>query len=241
MSKSKIMGINVNSVNVQQATKNLRCLILKIPFMFLGSLVGGYSLWARVIKAIYGEDGKIGSNCKGGSKTCWSSIVNEDLWHMDGILKVRFPRMYALELDKSITIGEKLGHHTLSDTFRRCPRGGMEQAQFDDLVTCLQQVSMAPCADRWIWTRNSTGIFTVASARQFIDGIISAGGDLKTSWNRFIPNKVNIHAWKVMMNGLATKYNMSRRDGGIFRIMRWSRILAGKIGYQSCGFLERIN
>ncbi|GJR51854.1 RNA-directed DNA polymerase, eukaryota [Tanacetum coccineum] len=360
MSKSKIMGIHVNIDNVNQAAENLGCLVLKIPFMFLGSIVGGNmhrlslwkdmidrvkrrlskwkmkmlsiggrltlvksvlgsmpifqlslfkapsgilktlesirrnffngldgsskkiswvnwnkviapkdkgglgvsslyalnrsllfkwiwrfltqgsSLWARVIKAIHGEDGNIGSKCKGGSKSCWSSIVSEvktlenkgidlmqflkikigngdsirlweDPWHVDGILKVRFPRIYALELRKSITIGEKLGHHNLSDTFRRCPRGGVEQLQFDDLVTLIQKVSIAPIADRWAWTRNSSGEFTVASARQFIDVKISAGGEFKTSWIRYIPNKVNIHAWKVMSNALATKFNMSRR------------------------------
>ena len=193
-----------------------------------------------MIKAIHGEDGNIGSKCKGGSKSCWSSIVSEvktlenkgiglmqflkikigngdsirlweDPWHVDGILKVRFPRIYASELRKSITIGEKLGHHNLSDTFRRCPRGGVEQLQFDDLVTLIQQVSIAPIADRWAWTRNSSGEFTVASARQFIDDKSSACGEFKTSWIRYIPNKVNIHAWKVMSNALATKFNMSRQ------------------------------
>ena len=72
-------------------------------------------------------------------------------------------------------------------------------------------VSIAPIADRWAWTRNSSGEFTVASARQISDDKSSAGGEFKTSWIRYIPNKVNIHAWKVMSNALATKFNMSGR------------------------------
>ncbi|GKC90162.1 RNA-directed DNA polymerase, eukaryota [Tanacetum coccineum] len=80
------------------------------------------------------------------------------------------------------------------------------------LLECLMyQVIRATMADRWMWTRNSSGEFTVSSVRQFIDDKICIGGDHKTTWIRFIPNKVNIHAWKVMLNALPTKFNISRR------------------------------
>ncbi|GKE18749.1 RNA-directed DNA polymerase, eukaryota, reverse transcriptase zinc-binding domain protein [Tanacetum coccineum] len=360
MSKSKIMGIHVNNDNVNRAAENLGCLVLKAPFMYLGSTVGGdmhrlsrwkdtidrvrrrlskwkmkmlsiggrltlvksvlgsmpifhmslfkvpsgilkvlesirshffnghdisskkvswvnwnkviaskdkgglgvsslyalnrgllfkwiwrfltqgSSLWAKVIKAIHGVDGNLGSNSKGGMKSCWSSIVTEvnalankgidlmqflrikmgngdsirlweDPWHEGGILKLRYPRVYALEMCKSITIGGKLAHPNLSDSFRRYPRGGAEFSQFGEFSALMHQVIRAPMADRWMWTRNSSGEFTVASVRQFIDDKICIGGDHKTTWIRFIPNKVNIHAWKVMLNALPTKFNISRR------------------------------
>ncbi|GJY97005.1 RNA-directed DNA polymerase, eukaryota, reverse transcriptase zinc-binding domain protein [Tanacetum coccineum] len=193
-----------------------------------------------VIKAIHGVDGNLGSNSKGGMKSCWSSIVTEvnalankgidlmqflrikmgngdsirlweDPWHEGGILKLRYPRVYALEMCKSITIGGKLAHPNLSDSFRRYPRGGAEFSQFGEFSALMHQVIRAPMADRWMWTRNSSGEFTVASVRQFIDDKICIGRDHKTTWIRFIPNKVNIHAWKVMLNALPTKFNISRR------------------------------
>ncbi|GJY18419.1 RNA-directed DNA polymerase, eukaryota [Tanacetum coccineum] len=215
MSKSKIMGIHVNNDNVNRAVENLGCLVLKAPFMYLGSTVGGdmhrlsrwkdtidrvrrrLSKWkmkmlsiggrltlvksvlssmpifymslfkvpsgilkvlesirshffnghdisskkiswvnwnkildarffalAKVIKAIHGVDGNLGSNSKGGMKSCWSSIVTEvnalankginlmqflrikmgngdsirlweDPWHEGDILKLRYPRGYS--------------------------------------------------------------------------------------------------------------------------------------------------
>ncbi|GJU86800.1 RNA-directed DNA polymerase, eukaryota, reverse transcriptase zinc-binding domain protein [Tanacetum coccineum] len=112
---------------------------------------------------------------------------------------------------KSITIGGKLAHPNLSDLFRRYPRGGVEFSQFGEFSALMHQVIHAPMADRWMWTRNSSGEFTVASVRQFIDDKICIGGDHKTTWIRFIPNKVNIHAWKVMLNALPIKFNISRR------------------------------
>ncbi|GKB98888.1 RNA-directed DNA polymerase, eukaryota, reverse transcriptase zinc-binding domain protein [Tanacetum coccineum] len=105
----------------------------------------------------------------------------------------------------------RLTHPNLSDSFRRYPRGGAEFSQFGEFSALMHQVIRAPLADRWMWTRNSSGEFTVASVRQFIDDKICIGGDHKTTWIRFIPNKVNIHAWKVMLNALPTKFNISRR------------------------------
>ncbi|GJR72291.1 RNA-directed DNA polymerase, eukaryota [Tanacetum coccineum] len=40
MSKSKIMGIHVDNVNVSRAANKLGCLVLKTPFLYLGSFVG---------------------------------------------------------------------------------------------------------------------------------------------------------------------------------------------------------
>ncbi|GKC22706.1 hypothetical protein Tco_1024856 [Tanacetum coccineum] len=57
----------------------------------------------------------------------------------------------------------KLAHPNLSDSFRRYPRGGAEFSQFGEFSALMHQVIRAPMADRWMWTRNSSGEFTVAS------------------------------------------------------------------------------
>nr|GEW62816.1 RNA-directed DNA polymerase, eukaryota [Tanacetum cinerariifolium] len=41
MGKSKIMGVNVDNAKVSRAAVKLRCLVLKAPFVYLGSIVGG--------------------------------------------------------------------------------------------------------------------------------------------------------------------------------------------------------
>nr|GFA33446.1 RNA-directed DNA polymerase, eukaryota, reverse transcriptase zinc-binding domain protein [Tanacetum cinerariifolium] len=82
------------------------------------------SIWARVVKAIHGEDGCVGKELKAGARSCWLNIVNEasivkehgvnffeflkpklgdgakfsfwdDKWCEVGILKSRFPRIRA--------------------------------------------------------------------------------------------------------------------------------------------------
>ncbi|GJS39467.1 RNA-directed DNA polymerase, eukaryota [Tanacetum coccineum] len=147
-----------------------------------------YSLWARVIKAIYGEDGKIGSGSKVGYKSIWRVIVQEmevfkaqgidlysfmqkklgngadtffwdDVWRGDMALKQRYPRLYALELNKKIDAASKLTHESLISSFRRVPRSGVEQSQLIDLMAYIEGVVLGVSPDRWSWALEGSGEF----------------------------------------------------------------------------------
>nr|GEV96766.1 RNA-directed DNA polymerase, eukaryota, reverse transcriptase zinc-binding domain protein [Tanacetum cinerariifolium] len=214
-----------------------RGLLFKWVWRFLNH---GTSLWARVIKAIHGADGNIGGDVKGSSNSCWLTIVKEikilstkgsnlmnymcirvgngentllweDNWRDGGILKDRFPRIFALESCKSISVGSKFAQPSFHHSFRRQPRGGAEQMQYAEFVQLMQQVILAPMTDRWIWTLDSSGEFSVASIRNLIDNKLCSENNQQTRWCKYVPIKVNTHAWKVMTNSLATKFNISRR------------------------------
>ncbi|GJU74239.1 RNA-directed DNA polymerase, eukaryota, reverse transcriptase zinc-binding domain protein [Tanacetum coccineum] len=130
-----------------------------------------------------------------------STLFWEDMWYDGGRLKDRFPRAYTLESCKSITVRSKLTHPNLSHSCRREPRGGVEQTQMDEIAM----------QDRWTWSLNSSGEFSVASVRNLIDSRLLPKGDNRTRWIRYVPSKVNTLAWKVMTNSLPTRFNISRR------------------------------
>ncbi|GJX20356.1 RNA-directed DNA polymerase, eukaryota, reverse transcriptase zinc-binding domain protein [Tanacetum coccineum] len=65
--------------------------------------------------------------------------------------------------------------------------------------------------DRWTWTLNASGDFSVASVRNLIDTTMLPKGEYQTRWIRVVPIKVNTFAWKVMTNSLPTRFNISRR------------------------------
>ncbi|GJV24015.1 RNA-directed DNA polymerase, eukaryota, reverse transcriptase zinc-binding domain protein [Tanacetum coccineum] len=203
----------------------------------------GNTLWARIIKAIHGVDGRIGVNSRVGITSCWTSITKEtnmllmkgidlmqymrikvgngestafweDKWCEEGALKDRFPRVYALESCKHITVAAKFSQPTLSYSFRRHPRGGCEQDQFQKLEDLVRLVILTPIDDRWIWGLENTGEFSVASVRRLIDDKMLPSLECKTRWINYVPIKVNVHAWKVMTDSLPTRFNISRR--GIF-------------------------
>ncbi|GKD44506.1 hypothetical protein Tco_1269151, partial [Tanacetum coccineum] len=136
------------------------------------------SLWKRVIKAIHGDDGKIGKSSKAAFSSSWLDIVNEmvifkkqginvysfihkklgngkdtafweEVWREDEAFKYKFPRLYALETCKGIDVAAKLTYISLDYSFRRYPRGGVEQAQFIDLRTKVTDISLVNMRDRW--------------------------------------------------------------------------------------------
>nr|GEZ20039.1 RNA-directed DNA polymerase, eukaryota, reverse transcriptase zinc-binding domain protein [Tanacetum cinerariifolium] len=57
--------------------------------------------------------------------------------------------LYALEMCKSISVAEKMGHPSLSHSFRRMPRGGVEQENYDLLCLKVTDLVLPNISDRW--------------------------------------------------------------------------------------------
>nr|GEV01165.1 RNA-directed DNA polymerase, eukaryota, reverse transcriptase zinc-binding domain protein [Tanacetum cinerariifolium] len=206
------------------------------------------SLWARVIKALHGEDGKIGKKVKSTYPSLWLNIIHEvELLKLRGIdllsfihsklgngvntsfwdvawcggtaFKVLYPRMYALELIKSIDVASKMSHSGLEYSFRRNPRGGVEQVQFNRLQEKVEGCVLINMNDRWVWSLEGSGVFLVASVRKLIDDALLPGVNTKTRWIKAVPIKINVHAWKVKLDCLPTRLNISRRGMNIESIL----------------------
>ncbi|GJS49859.1 RNA-directed DNA polymerase, eukaryota, reverse transcriptase zinc-binding domain protein [Tanacetum coccineum] len=135
-----------------------RALMFKWVCRFLSQ---NSSLLANVIKSIHGDHEKIGKQVKVSYPYIWLDIVKEvDL-------------AYALESCKNIDVASKLSQNSLAFTFRREPKRGVEQDQFDSLKAMVEAV----------------------------------------------PIKVNVLAWKIKLDNLPTRLNISRRGMDIDSIL----------------------
>ncbi|GJW91008.1 hypothetical protein Tco_0168561 [Tanacetum coccineum] len=123
----------------------------------------------------------------------------------------RYPRLYALKVKKTVDVASKLSHENLTWSFRRVPRSGVKQDQLTDLTISGRCCFLVTRADRWYWTLDGSGEFSVASARKVIDDNRFPKVSTQTRWIKAVPIKVNIHAWKVRMDCLPTRLNISRR------------------------------
>ncbi|GKD83355.1 RNA-directed DNA polymerase, eukaryota, partial [Tanacetum coccineum] len=135
----------------------------------------------------------------------------EDKWHDSFVLKDLFPRLYVLETNKKMSVGEKLKATSLDSTFRRKPRGGIEQSQYEELVHMVSSTTLIPKNDRYVWSLDNSGSFSVASLREVIDAKRYVGGKSSTRWVKYVPIKVNVMAWKIKLDAIPTRINMSRR------------------------------
>ncbi|GJY95837.1 RNA-directed DNA polymerase, eukaryota [Tanacetum coccineum] len=75
----------------------------------------------------------------------------------------------------------------------------------------IDGVSLVDMSDWWVWTMEGSGEFSVASIRSLIDKCSLPDVTTKTRWITRVPIKVNIHAWKVKLDCLPTRLNISKR------------------------------
>nr|GEU33542.1 RNA-directed DNA polymerase, eukaryota, reverse transcriptase zinc-binding domain protein [Tanacetum cinerariifolium] len=218
-----------------------RALMFKWVWHFITQ---GSSLWARVIKALHGYDGKIGQKVKSCYPSLWLYIIHEvemfksrgiDLvslihsklgngantsfwevaWHGGSPFKSLFPRLYVLETQKKIDVASKLSHSDLDVSFRRPPRGGVEIQQFEHMKKKVEGCILADMMDIWCWALEGSGEFTITSVRKMIDDFMLPEVSSKMRWIKAVPIKVNMHAWKVKLDGLPTRLNISRRGNDV--------------------------
>ncbi|GJV24883.1 RNA-directed DNA polymerase, eukaryota, reverse transcriptase zinc-binding domain protein [Tanacetum coccineum] len=206
------------------------------------------ALWTKIIKGIHGEDEKIGKHVRSHHPSLWLDIVKEvqhiqrqgtdlmgfihrkmgngvdirfweDKWRGDNTFQSDFPRMYALETQKNISVALKLSHDDLLCSFRRAPRAGAEELQYIQLVKIMEGITLFDSKDRWRWSLEGCGEFTVASVRNLLDANSLPVVSSKTRWIKAVPIKVNIHAWKVKLDILPTRLNISKRGMDIESIL----------------------
>nr|GFB15923.1 RNA-directed DNA polymerase, eukaryota [Tanacetum cinerariifolium] len=196
MSKSKILRVHVESDRVKEAALRLGCLTLKTPFLYLGSKVGGSMSrlheWDEVVERVKMRlsKWKMKSLAIAGRLTLLKSILGSMTIFTMSIFKVPLGVLRILQSIRSHFFnGHALGSNkaswpSLEFSFRRNTRGGVEQEQLGDLVTLMHDVSLSPMADK------------VGS---------------KTRWIKYVPIKVNVNAWKVKLDALPKRFNVSRR------------------------------
>ncbi|GJR84160.1 RNA-directed DNA polymerase, eukaryota [Tanacetum coccineum] len=133
-----------------------------------------------------------------------------DCWFGDIPFCVKYPRLFALELDKQVSVESKL-LSSMESSFRRNVRGGIEQHMLEELTSTLETVSLSNSCDRWICDLTSDGVFRVNEVRNCIDDIFLPSQVIETRWVRFVPIKVNIFIWRARQDCLPTRVNLVRR------------------------------
>ncbi|GJW60643.1 RNA-directed DNA polymerase, eukaryota [Tanacetum coccineum] len=167
LANKKNRGLGVNSFFAMN-----RALLFKWVWRFK---IQKEVLWVKVVKSIHGNYGGI-ANLGGINRSltwleCLKSVdqlkkkrVNLmsfvhkevgdgkdtlfwlDPWLEDGPFKCKFPRVYALEDNKHVSVGDKL-NMGISASLRRFPRGGAENSQMNNLRHLVNEVVLSGKSD----------------------------------------------------------------------------------------------
>ncbi|GJS58182.1 zinc finger, CCHC-type containing protein [Tanacetum coccineum] len=174
--QKQMIGLVVSSNVLQAAASLIGCSIFNCSFNYIGVKIIRRNFFMELI----GSDRKLALDwLEYGSKPSkqeWWSLVSLILivvprrsqWQdvilavirfksKEGCaLKVLYKRLYALEMCKSISVAKKMGHPSLSHSFHRMPRGGVEQENYGLLAQKVADLVLPNISDsaevptRWL-------------------------------------------------------------------------------------------
>ncbi|KAJ0716027.1 putative reverse transcriptase zinc-binding domain-containing protein [Helianthus annuus] len=131
-----------------------------------------------------------------------------DPWLKDKPLKDLFPNLFALEVVKACSVRDRVQGVWL---WRHEPELGEELAEFSSLLSDLSAVNLQPKVDGWRWLGDASGSFSVSSVKSLLAGAVSMPVNFIISWNKWVPSKCNLLAWKAEMNRIPTADALRRR------------------------------
>nr|GEX91878.1 RNA-directed DNA polymerase, eukaryota [Tanacetum cinerariifolium] len=100
---------------------------------------------------------------------------------------------------------------SVTQFFRRDPRGGIELQQLTDLISLLDSTIVSNSKYRWYCDLTGDGEFRVKELCKFIDDMSLPSHTEVTRWVKFIPIKVNIFVWRARRDCLPTRANLVHR------------------------------
>ncbi|GKD91459.1 hypothetical protein Tco_1366966, partial [Tanacetum coccineum] len=217
--KTKVYGIGVGIEEVTSLAQRMRC---------AASLYGGDggltaynegikrsgSTWSSIVKVGRVIDQSGVNFCSSFGRKMGNGYNTRfwlDKWVGENVaLCGNFPRLFRLEIDKDISVGEKRcwrdGGWVWDWSWTRNPRGRAitELMKLTTLTNfCVTNVQL----DSWSWLLDDKGIFTVKSLREKTDEatLNATITPQKTKWNTYIARKICISVWRLQQQRLPVR------------------------------------
>lgn len=94
----------------------------------------------------------------------------------------------------------------------RDPRG-RTAGEFTDLLGKISDLSLSSSDDKWVWNLDPSGGFSVSSLTHMVQHKLNAElfSNIQYIWNSWVPRKVNICWWRMLLNRILTHEKLASR------------------------------
>ena len=93
------------------------------------------------------------------------------MWCGGVLFKMQFHRLFSLSLLKDGLVSDFWTSGGWNFSWRRGIREGVEAEQLESLIQILTPIQLTSIPDRWSWSLDPSGVFSVSSMRRYIDSI----------------------------------------------------------------------
>ncbi|GJY07102.1 hypothetical protein Tco_0374156 [Tanacetum coccineum] len=133
------------------------------------------------------------------------------MWLGDSALYQRYNRLFRLDVNEDCYVADRWSNNRWNWQWRRQIEGGRIRDMFTDLMAQIQQIQLTSDEDSWQWLLGNNGVFTVRETRKHIDRFILLVLDTRTRWSKFLPRKIDVFMWRLALDRLPHRFNLSRR------------------------------
>ncbi|GKA29338.1 RNA-directed DNA polymerase, eukaryota [Tanacetum coccineum] len=195
------------------------------------------SFWVKIIKALHGKEGGFDVQSCNFNGT-WSRIIDssnylhlkgiiplnslcfrvgcgtrirfwKDIWIGDSPLHIRYNRLYRLDQDKDCLIIDRIENGQWKWNWSRTNIGVRNTAYLRDLLTEISLIDINVDEDSCVWWIAKDDIFTVGEMRRIIDSMLLPSLVPPTSWYKVLSRKINIFLWRLYLDRLLHRLNLS--------------------------------
>ncbi|XP_071732701.1 uncharacterized protein [Rutidosis leptorrhynchoides] len=89
--------------------------------------------------------------------------------------------------------------------------GATNEALLRYLCEKINQVAIGEGSDYYVWSLSNDVGYSVSRTRAHIDDYVLPSAHLSTMWCLQVPRKINIFVWRLALDRLPTRLNLSRR------------------------------
>ncbi|GKC76718.1 RNA-directed DNA polymerase, eukaryota, reverse transcriptase zinc-binding domain protein [Tanacetum coccineum] len=127
--------------------------------------------------------------------------------------------LYHLDTNADCFLSDRRVNNSWIWDWKRQVLGSRNEANLEDLVSELGQVQLIDKPDSWTWILDNDDVFTVHATRVHLDSWLLPSCSPCTRWPKSLPRKVNIFVWRLALDRLPTRLNLSLRGLDIPSIM----------------------
>ncbi|XP_022019235.1 uncharacterized protein LOC110919270 [Helianthus annuus] len=118
-------------------------------------------------------------------------------------LKDLFPCLFRLEIVKDCSVMDRLADGG-TWLWRFDPDSTSEMQELSSLSGMLSSFSIGSGRDKWKWLGDSTGLFSVKSAKDLLARSRCVSNVQVIDWCKWVPIKCNIFVWRLELNRIPT-------------------------------------
>ncbi|GKC12413.1 hypothetical protein Tco_1009195 [Tanacetum coccineum] len=168
-------------------------------------MVSGLVLLAHLINSIPLNTLRFHVGC--GTRICFW----KDIWIGDSPLYTHYSRLFRLDYDKDCLIIDCISNGQWKWNWSREDIGVRNKAYLRELLLEISLVDIIVEEDLCVWDMAIDGIFSVGDTRRLIDAKILPTLVPPTSWDKTLQRKVNIFIWRLPLDRLPHRLNLSTR------------------------------